>query len=65
VFETPEHSIDEVIRRDGRYPREAFAFLQEGLGRELIRLLCYVGISAAEALYVWNSPRQMLAIRLA
>jgi uncharacterized repeat protein (TIGR04138 family) len=28
-----EQAIEEVIRKDGRYPREAFAFLQEGLTR--------------------------------
>ncbi len=31
----------------------------------LIRLQCYEGIDAAEALYEWNYPRQLLAIRLA
>ena len=39
--------------------------LSEALGTPLIRLQCYEGISAAEALYEWNYPRQMLAIRLA
>lgn len=39
--------------------------LAEALGAPLIRLQCYEGISAAEALYEWNYPRQMLAIRLA
>jgi MoxR-like ATPase len=39
--------------------------LSETLGTPLIRLQCYEGISAAEALYEWNYPRQMLAIRLA
>ncbi|MBV9855492.1 MAG: MoxR family ATPase, partial [Streptosporangiaceae bacterium] len=29
------------------------------------RLQCYEGIAAAEALYEWNYPRQLLAIRLA
>src|SRR4029453_13807443 len=33
------------------------------LGRRLIRLQCYEGIDAAAALYEWNYPRQMLAIR--
>ena len=33
--------------------------------RELIRLQCYEGIDAAPALYEWNYPRQMLAIRQA
>jgi MoxR-like ATPase len=35
------------------------------LGRDLIRLQCYEGIDAAAALYEWNYPRQMLAIRQA
>ena len=34
-------------------------------GGRLIRLQCYEGIDAAEALYEWNYPRQLLAIRLA
>ena len=35
------------------------------LDTPLIRLQCYEGIDAAEALYEWNYPRQLLAIRLA
>ena len=35
------------------------------LGRELVRLQCYEGIDSAAALYEWNYPRQMLAIRQA
>ena len=35
------------------------------LGRTLIRLQCFEGIDAAAALYEWNYPRQMLAIRQA
>jgi MoxR-like ATPase len=35
------------------------------LGRQLIRLQCYEGIDSAAALYEWNYPRQMLAIRQA
>ena len=35
------------------------------LGTRLIRLQCYDGIEAAAALYEWNYPRQLLAIRLA
>src|SRR5262247_4905527 len=35
------------------------------LGRTLLRLQCYEGIDAAAALYEWNFPRQMLAIRQA
>jgi MoxR-like ATPase len=33
------------------------------LGRVLLRLQCYEGIDAAAALYEWNFPRQMLALR--
>jgi MoxR-like ATPase len=39
--------------------------LAEVLDAPLLRLQCYEGITAAEALYEWNYPRQLLAIRLA
>jgi MoxR-like ATPase len=42
---------------------EAAKALASVLGRELIRLQCYEGIDAAHALYEWNYPRQLLAIR--
>ena len=35
------------------------------LGRELIRLQCYEGLDAAQALYEWDYPRQLLAVRVA
>jgi MoxR-like ATPase len=35
------------------------------LGTPLIRLQCYEGLDATEALYEWNYPRQLLSIRLA
>ena len=35
------------------------------LARDLVRLQCYEGIDASAALYEWNYPRQMLAIRRA
>lgn len=44
---------------------EAAKALGGVLGREVIRLQCYEGIDAAAALYEWNYPRQMLAIRQA
>jgi MoxR-like ATPase len=44
---------------------EAAKALAAALGTDLIRLQCYEGIAAAEALYEWNYPRQLLAIRLA
>ena len=44
---------------------EAAKSLAAFLGTPLIRLQCYEGIDAAEALYEWNYPRQLLSIRLA
>lgn len=44
---------------------EAAKAIASILGRELIRLQCYEGIDAAAAMYEWNFPRQMLAIRQA
>jgi MoxR-like ATPase len=35
------------------------------LGAPLLRLQCYEGVTAGEALYEWNYQRQLLAIRLA
>jgi MoxR-like ATPase len=35
------------------------------LGTPLVRLQCYEGIDATEALYEWNYPKQLLSIRLA
>jgi MoxR-like ATPase len=34
------------------------------LGTELIRLQCYEGLDANHALYEWNYPRQIMAIKL-
>ena len=39
--------------------------LARALSTPLIRLQCYEGLTAAEALYEWNHQRQLLAIRLA
>jgi MoxR-like ATPase len=44
---------------------EAAKALADALDTRLIRLQCYEGIDAAEALYEWNYPRQLLRIRLA
>lgn len=44
---------------------EAAKVLAKALGLPLIRLQCYEGLSANEALYDWNYQRQLLAIRLA
>ena len=39
--------------------------LAAALGRRLIRLQCYEGLDAASAVYEWNFPAQMVAIRTA
>ena len=44
---------------------EAAKALAAVLDTPLVRLQCYEGIDAAEALYEWNYPRQLLSIRLA
>src|SRR5690606_7430686 len=44
---------------------EAAKALATALATPLLRLQCYEGLTAAEALYEWNYPRQLLAIRLA
>jgi MoxR-like ATPase len=44
---------------------EAATSLALVLETPLVRLQCYEGIDAAEALYEWNYPRQLLSIRLA
>jgi len=36
-----------------------------GLNRRLIRLQCYEGLDASSAVYEWNFPAQMIAIRTA
>ena len=44
---------------------EAAKALAAVLDTPLVRLQCYEGIDAAEALYEWNYPRQLLGIRVA
>jgi MoxR-like ATPase len=39
--------------------------LAKALGRRLIRLQCYEGLDAGSAVYEWNFPAQMVAIRTA
>ncbi|MEX0282206.1 MAG: AAA family ATPase [Arenibacterium sp.] len=39
--------------------------LAQSLDRRLIRLQCYEGLDAASAVYEWNFPAQMVAIRTA
>ena len=51
--------------RPGVGKTQAAKSLAELLDTPLIRLQCFEGIDAAEALYEWNYPRQLLGIRLA
>ncbi len=44
---------------------EAAKALAAALQTPLVRLQCYEGIDVAEALYEWNYPKQLLAIRIA
>jgi MoxR-like ATPase len=44
---------------------EVAKVLAQSLGRKLIRLQCYEGLDVASAVYEWNYPAQMMAIRLA
>jgi MoxR-like ATPase len=44
---------------------QAAKSIAELLNTPLIRLQCYEGIDASEALYEWNYPRQLLSIRVA
>lgn len=39
--------------------------ISSALGRRLIRLQCYEGLDASSAVYEWNFPAQMVAIRTA
>src|SRR5438445_838062 len=42
---------------------EVAKVLSSLLGRRLIRLQCYEGIDASQALYEWNYARQLIAVR--
>jgi MoxR-like ATPase len=42
---------------------EVAKVLSSLLGRDLIRLQCYEGIDASQALYEWNYSRQLIAVR--
>ena len=44
---------------------EVAKVLAHALGRDLVRLQCYEGLDINTAVYEWNYPRQMMAIRLA
>jgi MoxR-like ATPase len=42
---------------------EVAKVLASVLGRELVRLQCYEGLDAGQALYEWDYPRQLLHVR--
>jgi MoxR-like ATPase len=42
---------------------ELAAVLARVLGRELVRLQCYEGLDAGQALYEWDYPKQLLHVR--
>jgi MoxR-like ATPase len=44
---------------------EVAKVLARVLGRELVRLQCYEGLDAAQALYEWDYPKQLLHVRAA
>src|SRR5205085_513107 len=39
--------------------------MADALGARFIRLQCHAGLDVTQALYDWNFPRQMLALRAA
>ena len=49
--------------RPGVGKTEVAKVLSALLGRDLIRLQCYEGIDASQALYEWNYSRQLIAVR--
>ncbi len=59
-------SLDKPLLLEGEAgvgKTEVAKVLASLLDRELIRLQCYEGIDAAQALYEWNYSRQLIAVR--
>ncbi len=59
-------SLDKPLLLEGEAgvgKTEVAKVLASLLGRELIRLQCYEGIDASQALYEWNYSRQLIAVR--
>ncbi len=59
-------SLDKPLLLEGEAgvgKTEVAKALAGALDRDLIRLQCYEGIDAAQALYEWNYARQLIAIR--
>jgi MoxR-like ATPase len=50
--------------RAGVGKTEVAKVMAKTLGTDLIRLQCYEGLDAAQALYEWNYPKQLLHIKL-
>lgn len=73
----PERSLVTVLYLAWRLKKPLFLEGEPGVGKtetalvmarvlntELIRLQCYEGLDASHAIYEWNYPRQILAIKL-
>jgi MoxR-like ATPase len=61
-------SLDKPLLLEGEAgvgKTEVAKVLAELLERELIRLQCYEGIDASQALYEWDYSRQLVAVRMA
>jgi MoxR-like ATPase len=61
-------SLDKPLLLEGEAgvgKTEVAKVLAEVLQRNLIRLQCYEGIDASQALYEWDYPRQLIAVRAA
>jgi MoxR-like ATPase len=59
-------SLDKPLLLEGEAgvgKTEVAKVLASLLGRELIRLQCYEGIDASQALYEWNYSKQLIAVR--
>ncbi|HZD17648.1 MAG TPA: MoxR family ATPase [Actinomycetota bacterium] len=59
-------SLDKPLLLEGEAgvgKTEVAKVLSSLLGRELIRLQCYEGIDASQALYEWNYSKQLIAVR--
>jgi MoxR-like ATPase len=61
-------SLDKPLLLEGEAgvgKTEVAKVLADLLGRKLIRLQCYEGIDASQALYEWDYARQLIAVRAA